>query len=247
MVRAQKILFSSLGIDRVKAIIGGSMGGMQALVFALDYPNFAEMVIPMATTHATQPHVIAANKIMAEAIRFAPEFANGNYDPKTIRNDGFAGLSVARMIGFLGFLSPNSMEEKFGRRYVQDDGLFELFGRFEVERYLEHNGYNFPKYFDPLSYLYILKAISIFDLSFGFDSLHDALSKIKSKVHLIGFSGDIMFYPRELQAIKACMDEIGKSDLCSYYEVQSDYGHDSFLVEVELFDDYVNNLLRGEP
>jgi len=243
MVRAQKILFGMLGIDRVKAIIGGSMGGMQALVFAVDYPNFAEHIIPMATTHATRPAVIAANKIMSEAIRSDPAFREGNYDPRKIQEEGCAGLSVARMLGFMHYLSPRAMEQKFGRNYVQNDGLYELFGRFEVERYLEYNGYNFPKYFDPLSYLYIIKAISIFDLSFGFDSLAEALERVKSHLHLIPFSGDRMFFSEEMGEIEQAMREAGKGHLCSLYEVESDYGHDSFLVEVEKYGDYVREIL----
>ena len=244
MVRAQKILFGTLGIDRVKAIIGGSMGGMQALVFAVDYPNFAEHVIPLATTHATRPSVIAFNKIMSEAIRNDPSFCKGEYDPKSIQESGCVGLSVARMLGFMHYLSPSALERKFGRNYVQNDGLYELFGRFEVERYLEYNGYNFPKYFDPLSYLYIIKAISIFDLSFGFDSLKEALKRVKSRLHLIAFSGDTMFFSHELKEIKEAMDAIGSGNLCDFYEVQSDYGHDSFLVEVERYEDYIREILR---
>lgn len=244
MVRAQKILFGTLGIDKVKAIIGGSMGGMQALVFAVDYPNFAEVIIPLATTHATRPAVIAMNKIMSEAIRHDPAFQEGKYDPKAIRQHGSHGLAIARMAGFMHYLSPRAMERKFGRNYVQNDGLYELFGRFEVERYLEYNGYNFPQYFDPLSYLYIIKAISIFDLSFGFDSLHEALERVKSRIHLISFGGDAMFFPEEMRRIDEVMRELGKGDLCSLYEVDSDYGHDGFLVEVEKYSDYIAEILK---
>lgn len=244
MVRAQKILFNTLGIERVKAIIGGSMGGMQALMFALDYPQFAEAVIAMATTHATRPAVIAANKIMSDAIRNDPAFNDGNYDPLRIRDEGCAGLSIARMTGFMHYLSPKTMERKFGRNYVQNDGLYELFGRFEVERYLEYNGYNFPKYFDPLSYLYIIKAISIFDLSYGYDSLSHAMERLKSRLYLIAFSGDNMFFSEEMMEIKDAADEARKGMLCDFYEVNSDYGHDSFLVEVEKYSDYVREILK---
>lgn len=243
MVRAQRILFDKLGIDKVKAIIGGSMGGMQALAFAVTYPSFAEIVISLAATHASRPHVAASLRVMMEAIRRDPVFNEGNYHPE--EREQINGLAVARMAGFLTYLSPSAMDRKFGRNYVKTDGLYELFGRFEVERYLEYNGYNFPKWFDPLSYLYILKAISIFDLSFGFESLEEALGQIKSRLRMIGFSGDTLFFPEEMHHIKNVMDEIGSGELCDYYEVESDYGHDSFLVETEKYDSYLVDILEG--
>ncbi|MEF3192214.1 MAG: homoserine O-acetyltransferase [Campylobacterales bacterium] len=246
MVKAQKILLSELGIYQLHAIIGGSMGGMQALTFAIEYPGFAKMVIPMATTHATQPWVIAFNKIGQRAIMSDPAFNNGNYDPAEIRQNGLNGLSVARMTGYLGYLSPQTMQKKFGRNYVANDGLFELFGRYEIERYLDYNGDNFPKWFDPLSYLYITKAINIYDLSRGYDSLDEALSRLRSKLHLISFEGDYLFFPSEMREIKEAADRAGTGDLVSYYEVKSSYGHDAFLVEINLFGDYVAKLLEDQ-
>ena len=245
MVKAQKILLSKLGIDRVYAVIGGSMGGMQALRFAVDYPGFAKKVIALATTHATRPWVIAFNKVAQEAILKDPNFKNGDYDPKEIRENGLNGLAIGRMAGHISYLSHYSMDRKFGRDYVTNEGLYELFGRFEVERYLEYNGYNFSKFFDPLSYLYITKAINIFDLSRGFDSLQEALEIVKSKLYLIGFEKDLLFLPEELKEVKEAMRDIGKDDLVEYYEVKSDYGHDAFLVEVDKFSDYINAILEG--
>ncbi len=243
IVKAQKILLDSLGIHRVKAIIGGSMGGMQALCYAIEYPRFADIIIPMATTSYTRPWAIAFNKITVEAIKNDPDFKNGEYEAGDIKANGLAGLAVGRMAGHISYLSPSSMEEKFGRNYVQTDGLYELFGRFEVERYLEYNSYNFPKRFDPLSYLYIVKTINIFDASRNYDSLEDAFSRVKSKLHLISFSGDMLFFPSEMEEIYNIMCKIGKSDICTYKMVDSDYGHDAFLVEVDKFGDYVRDLL----
>lgn len=245
MVRAQRILFSKLGIEHVKAIIGGSMGGMQVLRFAIDYPNFADIYIPMACTHATSPKVIASLKIMMESIRRDRDFQNGNYAPDAFVENGCDGLSIGRMIGFMDYLSPQTMERKFSRNYVPTDGFYELFGRFEVERYLEYNGNNFAKNFDPLSYLYIVKAISLFDLSYGYESLSEALKNLSKPMHLISFSGDLMFLPEEMREIKNRANEIGVGELCSYYEVESDYGHDAFLVEIEKFGDYIISLLEG--
>jgi homoserine O-acetyltransferase len=242
MVKAQKILLDSLGIAHLRAIIGGSMGGMQALRFAVEYSGFADDIIPMATTYQTRAGVIALNKIMKDAILADPEFKNGEYNPVEITKNGLRGLEIARMMGFLGYLSPKTFDKKFGREYVKTDGMFELFGRFQVESYLEYNGANFPKWFDPLSYIYILKAISLFDLSRGYINLADALNNISDRLHLISFRGDTLFYPEEMKKIKEEMDKIGK--FCTYYEIDSDYGHDSFLVEVEKFENIVKDILK---
>jgi len=244
MVKAQKILLDYLGIKKLKAIIGGSMGGMQALRFGVDFPGVAEYIIPLATTYQTRAYVIAINKAMIEAIRADSEFKNGNYDPDIVKSKGLKGLAAARMIGFLNYLSPKTFDKKFGREYVRTDGMFELFGRFQVESYLEYNGANFPKWFDPLSYIYLLKAISLFDISRGFNSLEEAFTQIKDKLFLISFSGDTLFFPEEMRDIKKYMDKVGGR--CQYYEIESDYGHDSFLVEIEKFDFIIRDILKGE-
>ncbi|MBD3809346.1 MAG: homoserine O-acetyltransferase [Sulfuricurvum sp.] len=242
MVKAQRILFDRLGIHRVHAIIGGSMGGMQALAFGVFFPNFAKKIIAMATTAATQPWAIAFNKVAQEAILKDPEFKNGYYDPAVLRENGLSGMAIGRMAGHISFLSPDSMERKFGREYKRNDGLYELFGKFQIESYLEYNGYNFTKWFDPLSYLYITKAINIYDLSRGFDSMEEALSKINSELYLISFEKDLLFLPNEMRSIHDTLVQLGKTN-SDYFNVDSDYGHDAFLVEIDKIEDYVRSAL----
>lgn len=244
MVKAQRILFDRLGIHHVKAVVGGSMGGMQALHFAIDFPGFADKIVAMATTHASSPWVISFNKVAMEAIKNDPAFQNGEYDLEEIKQKGLKGASIGRMGGHISFLSPYSMNRKFGRDYVSHDGLFELFGRFEVERYLDYNGDNFPKWFDPLSFLYIAKAINIYDISRGYDSIEDALAKITAELHLISFEKDMLFFPEEMKFIADKMAKIGKGDRCTYMNVDSDYGHDAFLVELEKFQDRIVEILK---
>lgn len=244
MVKAQRILFDRLGIHHVKAVIGGSMGGMQALHFAIDFPGFADKIVALATTHASSPWVISFNKVAMEAIKNDPEFENGEYDLEEIKQKGLKGAAIGRMGGHISFLSPHSMNRKFGRDYVAQDGLFELFGRFEVERYLDYNGDNFPKWFDPLSFLYIAKAINIYDISRGYDSIEDALAKITAELHLISFDNDMLFFPEEMKYIADKMTKIGKGEQCSYINVDSDYGHDAFLVELDKFKDHITEVLR---
>ena len=243
MIRAQMQLLSDLGIYHLHTIIGGSMGGMQALQFAVDYPNLADNIIVLAATYAARPWTIAFNKVAIEAIRRDPRFDNGNYARDAFKEEGLDGLAIGRIAGHISYLSPQSMDDKFGRNYVSNDGLFELFGRYEVERYLEYNTSNFSKIFDPLSYLYIVKAINTFNLARGYDSLYDAILRIKANVHLISFSGDYLFFPDEMEHIYRMMQRNGQS--CAYIEVESDYGHDAFLVELDKFDDLIRDALRN--
>ena len=244
IVKAQIRVLKSLDISNIEAIIGGSMGGMQALCYAIEYPTFAKHIIALATTAYTRPWAIAFNKVTIEAIRNDPDFKDGYYDPKDIEENGLNGLAIGRMAGHISYLSPSSMDDKFSRRYVHQDGLYELFGRFEVERYLEYNGYNFPKNFDPLSYLYIAKTMNIFNASRGSDTLAQSLYKIKSNLHLISFSGDMLFRSSEMEEIYNTMIEQNMTNV-TYNEIQSDYGHDAFLVEVDKFKDQIVEILKG--
>ena len=242
MIKAQRILFDRLGIHHVHAIVGGSMGAMQAMQFAIHYPNFANKVIAMAGTYATQPWAIAFNKVAQESILRDPDFKKGYYDSKEITEHGLPGMAIGRMAGHISFLSHDSMADKFGRAYKRDDGLYELFGKFQVETYLEYNGYNFTKWFDPLSYLYITKAINIFDLARGFDSLEEAISKVKAELYLLSFESDMLFRPDEMRKIYDVAIE--NKLTCNYFNVESDYGHDAFLVEIDKFSQYVKDALE---
>lgn len=242
IIRAQMHLLSELGIYHVRAIVGGSMGGMQALQFAVDYPNFADDVISLAATYATRPWTIAFNKVAVEAIRRDPRFKHGNYEKDDFIEEGLDGLAIGRIAGHISYLSPDSMDDKFGRNYVNNDGLFELFGRYEVERYMEYNTNNFSRNFDPLSYLYIVKAINTFNLSRGYDSLQDAILRIKANVHMISFSSDYLFFPTEMEHVANMMESNGQS--YTYLEVESNYGHDAFLVELDRFENIIKEVLK---
>jgi len=244
MIRAQMQLLSSLKIYHLRAIVGGSMGGMQALQFAVDYPNLADDIISLAATYATRPWTIGFNKVAVEAIRRDPRFKHGNYARDDFKEYGLDGLAIGRIAGHISYLSPDSMDDKFGRNYVNNDGLFELFGRYEVERYMDYNTDNFAKIFDPLSYLYIVKAINTFNLSRGYDSLYDAISRIKARVHLISFSSDYLFFPSEMKHIAKMMKN--NNQKYTYINIDSNYGHDAFLVELDKFEDNIKEVLKGK-
>lgn len=236
IVKAQKNLFSRLGIEKAHAIIGGSLGGMQALCFAVEYPHFTKKTIILASTYATKPWAIAFNKIAIESIINDKRFNGGFYEKEDLENSPLVSLAIGRMAGHLSFLSPYAMDKKFGRNYLETDGLYELFGRFQVERYLEYNGYNFAKNFDPLSYLYLVKAMNIFDARRNYESLADSLSQIESNLYLLAFKGDLLFLPQEMETIKKTLEELGRGHLVKYVEIDSKYGHDAFLVEYDKFD-----------
>ncbi len=244
IVRAQMRLYERLGIEKPKAIIGGSMGGMQALCYAIEHPDFCDNIFAMATTAYTRPWAIAINKIAMESIRHDPAFKNGHYEKDDIKANGLAGLAIGRMAGLIAYLSPNLFDRKFGREYSRTDGLYELFGRFEVERYLEYNSSTFPKMFDPLSYLYVCKTMNVFDAGRNKDKLEDSINKIKCNLHLISFKDDMLFFPEEMEEIRDIMIKLGKQDQVTYKMVDSQSGHDSFLVEVDKFEDHVKEILK---
>ncbi len=244
MVKAQMELFKRLGIKKAHAIIGGSMGGMQALCCAVEYPKFTDRVISIASTYATQAWAIAFNRLAMEGIVNDPRFKNGHYAESDFKEEGLFGFAVGRMAGHISFLSPHSMDNKFGRNYVETDGLYELFGRFQVERYMEYNGHSFAKRFDPLSYLYIIKAMNIFDATRNYDSLEHSLHHIKAKMTLISFKEDKLFRPREMEEIKETLVNVGRGDQVDYVCIDSDYGHDAFLIEYDKFDFYIEKALR---
>lgn len=245
MVGAQMMLFKRLGIEKAYAVIGGSLGGMQALCVGVEYPNFTDRVIILASTYATSAWAISFNKIAIEGIINDPRFKNGNYVEEEFSEVPLASFAIGRMAGHISFLSPYSMDKKFGRNYVETDGLYELFGRFQVERYLEYNAYNFAKRFDPLSYIYIIKAMNIFDATRNYDSLRASLEHIKAKLTLIAFSGDLLFFPQEMKTIQNTLADMGRGDRVEYFCVDSNYGHDAFLIEYDKFDFYIRKALNG--
>ncbi len=246
MVSAQMSLFKRLGIEKAYAVIGGSLGGMQALCVAVEYPKFTDKIIMLASTHATSPWAISFNKLTMEGIVKDARFKDGNYEKEDFEELPLSGFAIGRMAGHISFLSPHSMEKKFGRNYVETDGLYELFGRFQIERYMEYNGYNFAKRFDPLSYIYIIKAMNIFDASRNYDSLSDSLKNIEAKMTLVSFRGDMLFMPSEMETIRDTLRDMGRGERVDYHCVDSDYGHDAFLVEHDKFDFYIRKALYDE-
>jgi homoserine O-acetyltransferase len=230
MVRAQQLLREHLGIDRVLTVIGGSMGAMQALEWGIIYPEHTGSIIPIAGTGRPSPMAIALNALARQAIFNDPMWKKGNYRPEHPPADG---LALARAVGHISFLSDASMQIKFGRRFSARDGIFDFFGKFEIERYLEHNGRNFVDRFDTNSFLYLAKSLDLYDAAWGFDGLEEALSRLDCPSLWFAFTSDWLYPPNQTEELVGILTRLGKP--AEYHLVDSDYGHDSFLVEPEKF------------
>ena len=242
MVWAQSALIDALEIDRLFAVIGGSLGGMQAIVWATDFPERVRHCIPIASCMAHSAMQIAFNETGRQAIITDPNWQGGNYYGKERPEHG---LAVARMVGHITYLSEYSMRQKFGRRtqrpYTPEDH-FPVF--FSVESYLQHQGASFVRRFDPNSYLYITKALDMFDLldSRPAHEVFDRLIALRVQFLVISFESDWLYPPtqsRELvRTLKRC------NGVVSYVSLDTPYGHDSFLIRNDKLTHIVRNYLR---
>jgi homoserine O-acetyltransferase/O-succinyltransferase len=235
MVKVQALLLEQLGVEKLLCVIGGSMGGMQALEWAVRYPKRVALAVPISTTGASSPLSIGFNKVGRRAIMSDPNWRGGNYHGQEPPRDG---LAIARMIGHLTFLSDTSMRRKFGRRISGREGIYAFTAQYDVERYLHYNGYSFTDRFDANSYLYITKALDAFDLGDGFaGGIQEALSQVEGRVRFITFTSDWLYPPLDTDFMEEHLRRAGKS--VEHLRVISDYGHDAFLVEYDRYAHHV--------
>lgn len=226
MVRVQRALVEKLGIRRLRAVVGGSMGGMQAIEWGLRHPEMVGSLILVATAARATPQSIAIHKVGVEAILGDPHFRGGDYYGKEPPR---RGLETARMLGHITYLSDEWLWEKFGRKRASTDdgGLRTLF---EIERYLEHQGAKFADRFDANSYLYLLRAIDLYDAAEGQASLADSFRRIRCrKVLVASFSSDWLYPAYQSRELATALRANGID--VAYHEIASGYGHDSFLLE----------------
>lgn len=229
MVTAQTLLIDSFGIDKLFAVVGGSMGGMQALSWAVDHPDRLHACVPIASCMAHTAMQIAFNEVGRQAILTDPNWNRGDY-----ANDRRPehGLAVARMIGHITYLSESVMETKFGRRHQRPatpQDIFPVF--FAIESYLQHQGLSFVNRFDPNAYLYITKALDMFDLLEGKDGeeAEENLSSVKCRFLIISFESDWLYPPRQSRDMARILRRAGKA--VTYMNLETEYGHDSFLIQ----------------
>ncbi|MGD0113820.1 MAG: homoserine O-acetyltransferase [Armatimonadota bacterium] len=240
MVEAQRHLIDHLGIERLLCVTGGSMGGMQALQWAISYPDRVALAIPIATTAHSSAQQVAFNEVGRKAIQSDPDWMQGDYYGKAIPH---RGLALARMVAHITFLSDASMRQKFGRR-LQDRAEygFDFVTDFEVESYLRYKGDSFVKRFDANSYLYLTKAMDYFDLSQGNGSVRNAFAGVKSRFLVISFSSDWLYPSYQSKEIVSALH---RNDVeVVYSELQTDAGHDAFLLESDALGRLISSFLQ---
>ena len=243
MVNAQHNLLDFFKIEKLFAVMGGSMGGMQVLQFVSNFPNKARIAIPIACTSSHSAQNIAFNELGRQSIMADANWLNGDYANQNKNPD--KGLSVARMAAHITYLSKNGLQEKFGRKLQERDDLkFSFDADFQIESYLRHQGSVFVDRFDANSYLYITRAMDYFDLSKKYNgNLSKAFEKTKTKFLVISFTSDWLYPTSENKEIVIALNAIGAD--VAFVEIMSDKGHDSFLLDVPEFlntlKNYINN------
>jgi homoserine O-acetyltransferase len=231
MVRTERAVLDELGIERLAAVAGGSLGGMQAFEWAILYPDQVDAVVAIASTHAIRPQGVAWNAIARNAIMADPAWQGGHYYGTGRKPD--AGMGVARMVGHVTYLSAQSIGDKFGRRLqFADDVRYTVTDpEFEVENYLRHQAESFVKRFDANTYLYTSRALTYFDLArqYGKGSLAEALRPVRARTLLIAFSSDWLYPPIGSEEVAAALLSLGKD--VELHVIEAPYGHDCFLLE----------------
>jgi len=242
MVRAQIALLDALGIEQLHAVVGGSMGGMQALSFAANWPERARAVLVIASTARHSAQNIAFHEVGRQAIMADPKWQGGDYYAGQRGPD--AGLAVARMAAHITYLSEAGMHEKFGRR-LQDrtEKAFGFDADFQVESYLRHQGLSFTDRFDANSYLYITRAMDYFDLAEEHGGkLAEAFAQTTARVCLVSFDTDWLYPTAESRSIAHALNAGGAP--VSFVELSAPFGHDSFLLDVPALDRVIAGFLN---
>jgi homoserine O-acetyltransferase len=242
IVRAQARVLDHLGVKKLKLVIGASIGGMQALQWAIDFPERVEEAIVIGTAPLGALG-LALNHIQRQAIRLDPRFNNGGYTPDT---EPAGGISLARQIAMLSYKSAELFDHRYGRKLNRngEDPWKHHAARFDIGGYLDHQGEKFVQRFDANSYISITRTMDTFDPVRKYGSAREAYGRIKARVKLVGISSDWLFPPEDVRRLAAEMHAQGVK--CDYREIVSAHGHDAFLAEPEkllevLSDDPIKN------
>lgn len=226
MIKPQKKLIDYFNIKCLKAVIGGSMGGMQAIEWSIQYPESLKMCIPIAATAKLSPQALAFDAVGRHAITGDPNWKNGNYGNKKPEK----GLSIARMIGHITYVSEDILSKKFGRNLQKRSNYgYDLSTDFQIESYLNYKGDSFGASFDANSYIYLTKAINYFDLTKKYGSLEQAFQNVSTKFLVITISSDWLYTPNQSKEFVKSLMRLNKD--VSYIRLDSQHGHDGFLLE----------------
>ncbi len=240
MVRAQQELMNHLGIPQWLCVIGGSMGGMQALEWGVHYSDKTKSIVVISAPAISDAQQIAFHAVGRHAILSDPQFDNGRYYPSSGPTNG---LAVARMLAHITYLSDDSMKGKFGRKLQNGNQFrYDVNKEFSIESYLDYQGEKFVNRFDANSYLYITKAIDYFDISRGYKNLDEAMSQVRGKTLVISFSSDWLYPPEKSREIVYALARQKKK--VSYCNIQSSYGHDSFLIDYKAMSELVSGFIK---
>ncbi|HEX5506769.1 MAG TPA: homoserine O-acetyltransferase [Thermomicrobiales bacterium] len=240
LVRAQRLLLDRLGVARLHAVLGGSLGGMQALEWAVRYPDVVARAGVIAAAGRLGPQGIALNEIGRRAIMLDPAWRDGDYAPGA---GPAGGLALARMVGMVTYHSKESMALRFGRRAATRPTRYPAFGgTFDVEGYLHHHGDLLVARFDAHSYLRQTRAMDLYDVAVGRGSDAAALGRVRARVLALGIRSDWLFPPDEVRALAGDLAAAGVA--ATYRELDSPHGHDAFLKEWDLLDPVLHELLN---
>jgi len=246
MVRTERAFLDRLGITRLAAVAGGSLGGMQALEWAVLFPDQVDSIVVIASTHALQPQGVAWNAIARSAITADPDWQDGHYYGSGRAPN--AGMGIARMVGHITYLSAKSLGDKFGRRLRSGtDVRYTLVSpEFEVESYLRYQADAFVRRFDANTYLYTSRALTYFDLArqYGGGQLSDAVRNISARTLLIAFSSDWLYPPSGSEELAAALRAAGKP--VEYHVIDAPFGHDCFLLEEARQTPMIERFLAGQ-
>jgi homoserine O-acetyltransferase len=243
IVNAQLRLIEHLGIDRILAVIGGSMGGMQVLEWAASYPEKLVSAIPVATSSRHTAQNIAFHELGRQAIMADPNWKGGNYNETEVSPT--KGLSIARMTAHVTYLSEASLTKKFGRKLQDKKDLgFGFDADFQIESYLRHQGLTFVDRFDANSYLYITRAMDYFDLEKTHKkNLTEIFKETRNRFLVVSFTGDWLYPTSENLMIVRALSAAGAD--VSFVNIDSDKGHDAFLLEEPQFDKTLDGFLNS--
>ena len=244
MVRAQKRLLEALGVRRLALVAGGSIGGQQALEWAVEFPDFVEKAVPVAATGALGPQGIGMSEIGRRAIMADPDWQNGDYYGTGRRPD--EGLAIARMAGMMTYQSAAGQWERFARRPAGRPALYPEFGgRFEVESYLHYQGRDLTGRFDANSYLYLSRAMDLYDVASGYASEEEAYSRIRAEVLFVGITSDWLFPAKEVK--DSVVKARSSGTRASYAEIDTKSGHDAFLKDWKELTEAVEPFVNENP
>jgi homoserine O-acetyltransferase len=241
MVNAQRHLIDHLGISRLLCVVGGSMGGFQALEWSLRYPDRVSSVICIASAARLSTQGIAFNATGRNAITSDPDWKGGHYygTPGPLK-----GLAIARMVAHITYLSELSLDSKFGRRLQSADRLsYDMSTEFAIESYLNYQGARFTERFDANSYLYITKAMDYFDVTRSYGPLKNAFADAAARYLIVSYSSDWHFTTAQSRELVSALISTGKN--VTFLDVDSPYGHDAFLIEEDRLSRIVAAFLRG--